>query len=77
MRYSAEVNVPGLVYGVIVNSTISAGSVASMDTAAAEGAPGVLAVFTPFNMPKLPKQSSMGVGATPAARSWLCSRSRT
>ena len=68
VRYSAEVNVPGLVYGVIVSSTISAGSVASMDTAAAEGSPGVLAVFTPFNMPKLPKQSSMGVGATPAAR---------
>ncbi len=68
VRYSAEVNVPGLVYGVIVNSTIAAGAVTSMDTKAAEGSPGVLAVFTPFNMPKLPKQSSMGVNSTPAAR---------
>ena len=68
VRYSAEVNVPGLVYGVIVNSTISDGSVESMDTKAAEGSPGVLAVFTPFNMPRLPKQPSMGVGASPAAR---------
>ena len=67
-RYSAEVNMPGLTYGVILTSTISNGTVASMDTAAAERAPGVLAVFTPFNMPKLPKSPSMGVGATPAAR---------
>ena len=68
VRYSAEVNVPGVVYGVLINSTISDGAVESMDTKAAEGSPGVLAVFTPFNMPKLPKQSSMGVNATPAAR---------
>ena len=39
-----------------------------MDTAAAEHAPGVLAVFTPFNMPKLAKSSAMGVGASPAAK---------
>ncbi len=68
VRYASEINVPNLVYGVIVNSTISAGSVAGMDTKAAEGSPGVLVVFTPFNMPKLPKQSSMGAGATPAAK---------
>ncbi len=68
VRYSAEVSMPGLVYGALVTSTISDGTVAGMDTAAAERAPGVLAVFTPFNMPKLPKQSSMGVGASPASR---------
>ncbi len=68
VRYSAEVQVPGVVYGVIISSTISDGVVESMDTKAAEGSPGVLAVYTPFNMPKLPKQPSMGVGATPAAK---------
>ncbi len=67
-RYSAEINLPGTVYGVIITSTISNGTVAGMDTAAAEKAPGVLSVFTPFNMPKLPKQTSMGVGAVPTAR---------
>ena len=58
VRYSAEVSMPGLVYGALITSTISDGTVASMDTAAAERAPGVLAVFTPFNMPKLPKATS-------------------
>ena len=67
-RYSAEVSLPGLVYGVLINSTISDGTVASMDTSAAERAPGVLQVFTPFNLPRLPKQSSMNVGALPFAR---------
>ena len=67
-RYSAEINLPGLMHGVLITSTIANGSVASMDTSAAEKAPGVRAVFTPFNMPKLPKSSAMGVGASPASR---------
>ena len=67
-RYSAEINLPGLTRGVIISSTIANGTVASMDTAAAEKAPGVLAVYTPFNMPKLPKQPSMGVGSSPSSR---------
>ena len=68
-RYSAEINLPGLVYGVLITSTIADGTVASMDTSEAEKAPGVMRVFTPFNTPKrCPKQSSMGVGAVPYAR---------
>ena len=67
-RYSAEINLPGLAHGVLITSTISDGKVAGMDTAAAEKAPGVVAVFTPFNMPKLPKSSAMGVGAESSAR---------
>ncbi len=66
-RYSAEINLPGLTRGII-NSTVASGTVASMDTTAAERAPGVLAVFTPFNMPKLPKQPSMGVGSSSVSR---------
>ena len=67
-RYSAEINLPGLTHGVIINSTVSNATIASMDTAAAEKAPGVVAVFTPFNMPKLPKAPSMGVGSSPVSR---------
>lgn len=67
-RYSAEINLPGMTYGVLINSTISDGTVASMDTAEAESAPGVLKVYTPFNALKLPKSSAMGVGAAPFAR---------
>ena len=68
VRYSAEINLPGLTYAALITSTISDGKIVSMDTSAAERAPGVLQVFTPFNMPKLPKSSAMGVGAVPFAR---------
>ena len=67
-RYSAEINLPGMTYGVLITSTISDGKVASMDTSAAESAPGVMKVYTPFNALQLPKSSAMGVGAAPFAR---------
>ncbi len=67
-RYSAEVNLPGLVHAALVTSTIADGDIASMDTAAAEKAPGVMAVFTHFNAPKFVKDSAMGVGASSASR---------
>src|SRR5260221_11161035 len=53
-KYSGEYKVPGLTYGVLVPATITNGTVTAMDTKAAERAPGVLAVFTPFHAPKLP-----------------------
>jgi xanthine dehydrogenase YagR molybdenum-binding subunit len=53
-RYSAEFNVPGLSYGVLVPATITKGVIKSIDTKAAEHAPGVLAVVSYFNSPKVP-----------------------
>src|ERR1700761_4506871 len=53
-KYSGEYKLPGLVYGVLVPATIPSGTVTAMDTKAAERAPGVLAVITPFNAPKVP-----------------------
>jgi xanthine dehydrogenase YagR molybdenum-binding subunit len=53
-KFSAEYNFPGLVYGVLAESTIAKGAITSMDTKAAENAPGVLAVITHLNAPKLP-----------------------
>jgi xanthine dehydrogenase YagR molybdenum-binding subunit len=60
--YAAETQLKNMAYGVIVQSTIARGSVASIDTSAAESAPGVLVVITPKNMPKLrtPKPGTMG-----------------
>lgn len=52
--YAAEQNLPGLVYGVLVGSTITNGTVTVIDTKSAEKAPGVLAVFTHQNAPKIP-----------------------
>jgi len=57
-RYAAEFNVKGIVYGVLVGSTIAKGSIKSIDTKKAEGAPGVLAVITHFNCPIVPGYQS-------------------
>lgn len=52
--YSAERSLPGLVYGVLADSTIAAGTIKAMDTKAAERAPGVLAVYSHLNAPGIP-----------------------
>ena len=52
--YSGEYKVPGLTYGVLVPATITAGTVTAIDAKEALRAPGVLAVITPFNAPKVP-----------------------
>ena len=64
-RYSAEIALPGLTHGVLITSTIADGTVASMDTAAAEKAPGVLAVFTPFNHAQAAQAAVHGRGQQP------------
>jgi xanthine dehydrogenase YagR molybdenum-binding subunit len=53
-KYSGEYKLAGLTYGVLVPATITSGKVTAMDTREAERAPGVLAVITPFNAPKVP-----------------------
>jgi xanthine dehydrogenase YagR molybdenum-binding subunit len=51
--YAAEFHVPGLAHAAFVRSTIAKGRITSLDTAAAERAPGVLAVLTHRNAPRL------------------------
>jgi xanthine dehydrogenase YagR molybdenum-binding subunit len=51
--YAAEFDRPGQAYGAIVRSTIANGRVASIDSAAAERASGVVAVVTHRNAPRL------------------------
>ena len=53
-KYSGEWQLPGMTYGVLVPATITNGSVTAIDTLAAQRAPGVIAVITPFNAPKVP-----------------------
>jgi xanthine dehydrogenase YagR molybdenum-binding subunit len=53
-KYSAEYNIKGLVYGVLVGSTITKGAIKTINTKKAEGAPGVLSVITYLNAPKIP-----------------------
>ncbi|HEY0057698.1 MAG TPA: xanthine dehydrogenase family protein molybdopterin-binding subunit, partial [Flavisolibacter sp.] len=52
--YAADHKMQNTVYGFLVGSTIAKGRVKSIDIKAAERAPGVLAVMTYFNAPKLP-----------------------
>jgi xanthine dehydrogenase YagR molybdenum-binding subunit len=54
-RYSAEIPTTGVLYGVLVMSTVPSGTIRSMDTSAASREPGVRLIFTPFNAPRLPK----------------------
>lgn len=59
-QYSSDVPVAGVTHAVIVGSTVAAGKVTSIDTGAAASAPGVLAVITPGNAPKLPGARTKG-----------------
>ena len=52
-RYSADIPLAGLAHAAIIHSAIANGRTVSIDTAAAQRAPGVLAVFTYHNMPRM------------------------
>lgn len=52
--YAAEYKMQNIVYGFLVGSTVAKGRIKSIDTKSAERAPGVLAVITHLNAPKIP-----------------------
>jgi xanthine dehydrogenase YagR molybdenum-binding subunit len=54
VKYAAEYHFPGLVYGVLVSSTIPKGTITGIDSNAAERAPGVLKVVSHLNAPEVP-----------------------
>ena len=68
-KYAAEFSEPfpktQMLYAFLVQSTIPSGTISAMNIAKAEKAPGVIAVLTPFNVPKLP----VGSPQPPAKRS--------
>jgi xanthine dehydrogenase YagR molybdenum-binding subunit len=57
IKYAAEFTSPfnkaDLLYAYVVQSTIPSGTIASIDVTAANKAPGVVSILTPFNAPKL------------------------
>jgi xanthine dehydrogenase YagR molybdenum-binding subunit len=53
-KFAAEYELPNLTYGVLVESKIAKGTIAAIDSKAAERAPGVLEVITHLNAPKVP-----------------------
>ena len=52
-KYAAEFNVPGLVHGSVVSSTIARGRITRIDTSAATRVKGVLTVLTHENRPPM------------------------
>ncbi len=52
-RFAAEVPVDGLAYAALVHSTIAHGRIATLDTAEAVAAPGVVLVMTHENAPRM------------------------
>lgn len=54
-RFAAENNEQNLAYAVLVPSAIASGTIKTLDTAPAERSPGVVAIITHLNAPKLTK----------------------
>ncbi|MGV3661126.1 MAG: xanthine dehydrogenase family protein molybdopterin-binding subunit [Prosthecobacter sp.] len=50
-KYAGEYPVPGLLHGYVINSTITRGTITSIDVSAAKDLPGVIEVFTHENHP--------------------------
>jgi xanthine dehydrogenase YagR molybdenum-binding subunit len=63
-KYGADHNFPGMAYGYLVLSTIAHGEISAMDTAAAQSAPGVIGVYTPFDPLELRTPTSPILGDT-------------
>ncbi|AKD57034.1 xanthine dehydrogenase family protein molybdopterin-binding subunit [Spirosoma radiotolerans] len=61
--YSTDHPVKNVAYAVLFKSTIAAGSIQAIDVAEAEKAPGVLAVITHLNAPKLNVKGGLRGGA--------------
>lgn len=61
-RYTAEFPEPYLTYGVLVRSTVGHGRIKNIDTKAAEQSPGVLAVLTHENAPRMKKSKAFNPG---------------
>ncbi|MDL4912518.1 MAG: xanthine dehydrogenase family protein molybdopterin-binding subunit [Enterobacterales bacterium endosymbiont of Blomia tropicalis] len=61
-KYAAEYQVDNLLYGVVVQSTISSGRMTGMDTQAARNAEGVVAVYSHLNSLKINKPKAIAEG---------------
>ena len=63
--YPSDISFPDLAHAALLQSTIAAGTISGIDTAAAQAAPGVLAVITHRNAPALAEGPTTPYGAAP------------
>ena len=68
-KYSAEYVLPNMAYAVLVGSRIAKGTIKSIDSKAAERAPGVIAVISHLNVIKVPGYAPVGVHPSEPATS--------
>jgi xanthine dehydrogenase YagR molybdenum-binding subunit len=61
-NYSVDFPVKNAAYGFLLKSTIAAGTISDIDTSAAEKSPGVIAVITYKNAPKLAESGNLRGG---------------
>jgi len=66
-RFSAEYPLDGLVHAALVFSTIPKGTITAIETAAAERAPGVMAVITHLNAPDMQVPKHLATGSAPSS----------
>ncbi|GHJ43672.1 acylaldehyde oxidase [Catellatospora sp. TT07R-123] len=64
--YSSDVTLPGMLHAIVVTATIPAGTVTKIDTSALLTLPGVRAVFTHENFPRLHQPPVVMFGDAPA-----------
>jgi xanthine dehydrogenase YagR molybdenum-binding subunit len=65
-RFAAEFQLEDMVYAALAFSTIPRGRIGALDTAAAEAAPGVIAVMTHKNAPRMNQPAVFGSSPTAA-----------
>ncbi len=70
-RFAAEFALDDMVYAALAFATIPRGRIAALDTAAAEAAPGIVAVMTHLNAPRMNKPAVFGSSPTAAGPSDL------
>ncbi len=70
-RFAAEIPLEDMVYAALAFSTIARGRITTLDTAAAEAAPGVVLVMTHWNAPKMASPAVFGTSPTAAGPSDL------
>jgi xanthine dehydrogenase YagR molybdenum-binding subunit len=60
--YTSDFRLPRMAYAVLAGSTVPSGKILSLDLAAAQASPGVLAIVTHENAPRLKPPGSMATG---------------
>jgi CO/xanthine dehydrogenase Mo-binding subunit len=67
-RYSADHPIEGAVHAVVVDGTVGRGRITGIDVSAATAQPGVLAVISHVNAPRLPYRDNTGSNNPPGQR---------